>query len=241
MTWPPTFGRPCFRSAYRQCSYARQHLRRPQIPESFPGIQGQVLVLGHPDADGSEPLQEGMAADRAAAGAGGPQDLGLVPHADLAQLDSRVEVLDEVFDQLAEVHAAVGGEVEHRLAGVQPDPHLGQFHGEAAGQDALPAEGARLALPLDQGRPARQVGGRGLAKDRSRRGPSAGPTPPKAGRRRPRPIPTPHSVSTTTMSPRAGVAPAAEQYCIRRRPGKLNPHYVGHDAASLPPDGLLAS
>jgi hypothetical protein len=34
------------------------------------------------------------------------------------------------------------------------------------------------------------------------------------------PIPTPHSVSTTTTSPRAGVAPAAEQYCIR--PGPAN-------------------
>ena len=47
-----------------------------------------------------------------------PIDLALVPHADLAQLDAGVEDTGQILDQLAEVHAAIGGKVEHDLGAV---------------------------------------------------------------------------------------------------------------------------
>ena len=56
---------------------------------------------------------EGLAADAKAA-----DHLALVPHADLAQLDAGVEDTGQILDQLAEVHAAIGGKVEHDLGAV---------------------------------------------------------------------------------------------------------------------------
>ena len=58
--------------------------------------------------------QEGRAAELAAAGADAADHLGLVAHADLAQLDAGVELGGEIADQLAEVDARLRGEVEER-------------------------------------------------------------------------------------------------------------------------------
>ena len=63
--------------------------------------------------------------------------LALVAHADLAQLDAGVEDAGQILDQLAEVHAAVGGEVEHDLGAVEGVFGLHQLHFQPVAGDAL--------------------------------------------------------------------------------------------------------
>ena len=76
--------------------------------------------------------QKGLAADAKAA-----DHLALVAHADLAQLDAGVEDAGQILDQLAEVHAAVGGEVEHDLGAVEGILGLHQLHFQAVAGNAL--------------------------------------------------------------------------------------------------------
>ena len=78
-----------------------------------------ALLLGHLDGNGLEVLQKAGAAEGLAADAEAADHLALVAHADLAQLDAGVEDAGQILDQFAEVHPAVGGEVEHDLGAVQ--------------------------------------------------------------------------------------------------------------------------
>src|SRR5262249_6810192 len=91
------------------------------------GIEAQVLLLGHLDRDRLERLQERRAAQRAPAGAVAADHLGFVADADLAHLDPRAEFAGELAHQLAEIDAAVGGEVEHQLRSVERLLHFRQL------------------------------------------------------------------------------------------------------------------
>src|SRR5207249_1602694 len=93
-----------------------------------------------------EALHPGGAAERAAARAAAVQALRLVAHADLAQLDARLEAARQVLHELAEVHPLLGGEEEGDA--VAPERHLdlGQIHLQLAQLDPLPAVVERLRL-----------------------------------------------------------------------------------------------
>ena len=92
------------------------------------GVQREVLLLGHLDGHGLEVAQERAAADGPAAGAESAQHLRLVAHADLAQLDAHFEHRGQILHQLAEVHAAVGCEIEDDLGVVEGVLHADQLH-----------------------------------------------------------------------------------------------------------------
>ena len=87
--------------------------------------------------------QKGLAADAQAA-----DHLGLVADADLPQLDAGAEHAGQVLDQLAEVHAAIGGEEKQDLAAVKATLHPHQLHLQLvlldllfADVEALPSHG----------------------------------------------------------------------------------------------------
>ena len=79
------------------------------------GVEEEVLLLGHLDGHGGEPVQEAPAAADHAAVAQRADHLRLVAHAYLAQLDARVVFVDEVLDQLPEIDASRRREVEDHL------------------------------------------------------------------------------------------------------------------------------
>ena len=91
-------------------------------------VKGQVLLLGHFDGHRLEIHQELTAADGAAAGAEPAEHFRLVPNADLAQLDSRLEHAGQALDQKAEIHASVSGKVKGDLGAVKRILHVHQLH-----------------------------------------------------------------------------------------------------------------
>ena len=112
------------------------------------GVQGQVLGLGHLDGHGLELVQEGGAAEGLAADAQAAQHLGLVPHADLAQLDAGVDGAGQVLHQGPEVHPALGGEEEEDLVPLKAPLRVHQLHLQAVLQDLLLADLQGLGLLL---------------------------------------------------------------------------------------------
>ena len=91
-------------------------------------VQTQVLGLGHLDGHGQELVHELGAAEGPTADAQAADHLGLVSDADLPQLDAGAEHAGQVLDQLAEVHAAVGGKEKQDLAAVKAALHPHQLH-----------------------------------------------------------------------------------------------------------------
>ena len=89
---------------------AHQPPARPRDPHR---VDRQVLVLGHPDRHRLEVLEEGGAAQVAAARADPALQPRLVPRADLPQLDPGLEPAAQVADQRAEVDPVRGAEVHH--------------------------------------------------------------------------------------------------------------------------------
>src|SRR5579864_7319819 len=95
-------------------------------------VQAEILLFGHLDGDRLKRLEERRATEGAAAGAVPADQLGLVPHTDLAHLDSRAKLGRELTDEIAKVHAAFGREIEDQPGVVERllDPR--EFHGEAS-------------------------------------------------------------------------------------------------------------
>ena len=109
-------------------------------------IQGKVLFFGHFDGNRDEIAHPGVAAKRATADAVATQYFGLVAYADLAQLDAGAEDAGQVLDQVAEIHAAVGREVEQHLAIVERVLGVDQLHVQPVRLDLLLADAIGLAL-----------------------------------------------------------------------------------------------
>ena len=113
-------------------------------PTDLGGVQAQPLLLRHLDGHGLEVFQKPAAAERLTAKPQAAQHLALIAHADLAQLDAGVELGRQILDQLAEVHAVVGCEVEHQLAAVQRVLGIDQLHFQVMGGNALLTDMVRL-------------------------------------------------------------------------------------------------
>ena len=110
------------------------------------GIQAEVLGLRHLDGNGQKPVQKLGTAEGPPADAKSPDHLGLVPHADLPELDAGPEHGGQVPHQLPEVYPAVGGEVEYDLVSVKAGGDVHQLHLQAVGGD-LPLADVK-GLPL---------------------------------------------------------------------------------------------
>ena len=95
-----------------------------------------------------EVVEVGRAAQLTAAAAEAADHLRLVAHADLAQLDTGAEHAGEIFDQLAEVYAAVRGEVEQQLVHVERAFRGHEVHFQAAVLDLSLADEKRLVRAL---------------------------------------------------------------------------------------------
>ena len=97
-------------------------LQAAHQPPARPGdahrVHRQVLVLGHPDGDRLEVLEERRAAQVPAARADAALQPGLVARADLLQLDPGPQPRGQVADQRPEVDPVRGAEVEGEHVGV---------------------------------------------------------------------------------------------------------------------------
>ena len=87
----------------------------PQVPEIFVGLRLRFCVFAILMETGWKSSKELLAAEGSAAHAETAHHLRLVSDADLPQLDARAERRGEVLDQLAEIHAALGGKEERIL------------------------------------------------------------------------------------------------------------------------------
>ena len=135
------------------------------------GVQGEVLGLGHLDGDRLELPQKGVAAEGTAADSQAPQHLGLIPNADLPQLNPGVEDRGQALHQAPEVHPSVGGEEEEDFGPLKAALHAHQLHVQFMLQDLLLTnpEGIDLLLPVFlhhgkvflRGRPDHGAQGRG--------------------------------------------------------------------------------
>src|SRR4051812_9824334 len=96
------------------------------------GIQAEILLLRHLDRHRLEGGQERRAAKRTSAGAVAADQLRLVTHADLPHLDARPKFGSQLAHQLAEIDAAVSGEVEDQLRSVERLLDAGELHAEPA-------------------------------------------------------------------------------------------------------------
>ena len=94
-------------------------------PGNFDRIHVQVLFLGHLQRDRLQVVQEGLAAELAAADAHAADHLGFVADADLAHLDAHAELFGQILDQIAEIDPPFRGEVKNGLffAGEESHPH----------------------------------------------------------------------------------------------------------------------
>ena len=106
------------------------------------------MLLGHLDRDRLELAQKAVAAERPPADSQTPKHLGLIPHADLPQLDPGAEDRGQVLDQLPEVDPPVGGEIEKDFVVVEGVLHVHQLHVELVLLDFLQRDLGRLLFVL---------------------------------------------------------------------------------------------
>jgi hypothetical protein len=76
--------------------------------------------------------EEGGAAELASAGADAADHACAVADADLSHLDAGAEAIGEISDEIAEVDASFGGEVEDGLGAIVHVLDLDELHGEVA-------------------------------------------------------------------------------------------------------------
>ena len=114
---------------------------------NFRRVQGQTLGLGHFDGHGHKVIQKLGTAEGAAADPQASQHLGLVPDADLPQLDAGPEHRRQVLYQLPEVHPPVGGEEEQNLVPLEAALHPHQLHLQLVLENLLLADVEGLLFP----------------------------------------------------------------------------------------------
>src|SRR5262245_62995700 len=117
-----------------------------------------VLGLGHLDGDGIEALQIRRAAELPAAGADAIHELGGVARSDLAHLDAGVELVSEVADEIAEVHALLRAEEHGDAAMARIDLHVHDLEPEPASLRAAPVALGMAQLALAPVVPFRDLG-----------------------------------------------------------------------------------
>src|SRR5215470_3482086 len=117
-----------------------------------------VLSLGHLDGDGIEALQIRRAAELPTAGADAIHELGGVARSDLSHLDAGMELVGEVADEIAEVHALLRAEEHGDAAMTRIDLHVHDLEPEPAPPRAAPAALGMAQLALAPVVPFRDLG-----------------------------------------------------------------------------------
>jgi hypothetical protein len=141
-------GKPALQLEIRVVLVAQAALETPAHAGELRRVQREPLLLRHPDRHRLELPEPGRAAELAPARPDAAQHLRLVARADLLHLDAGVETGREVAHELAEVDAALGAEVEDRLARVEQVVDLHELHRQPAGLDAGETEPMGLAFAL---------------------------------------------------------------------------------------------
>ena len=111
------------------------------------GVQAQILGLGHFNGHRHELVHIGGAAEGPTADAKAAQHFGLIPDADLPQLNAGAEYPGQILYQFTEIHTAVGSEEEQDLAAVKAALHPHQLHLQPVLQDLLLADVEGFLLP----------------------------------------------------------------------------------------------
>src|SRR5256885_5289144 len=101
------------------------------------GIKRQSLNLGHAETNGTELGKPRAGAVLPAAPADTVQSLRFVANADLFQLDSRAKHRRKLADEIPEVDAFLGSEIERELLAVPLPLGVGDLHHELIGFYAL--------------------------------------------------------------------------------------------------------
>ena len=127
-----------FQAAHQAAAHAR----------NFRRVERQILILRHIDRNRMEVLQIRAAAQLTPASAQTADHLRFVAHADLPQLDARAEHAGQILDQLAEVHATVGGEVKQHFVHVERAFRRDQIHFQPALFDLALADDERFVRAL---------------------------------------------------------------------------------------------
>src|SRR5262245_58813052 len=123
-------------------------LEPPAVAEEPPVRERHVLGTGHLDGDRVEALEMGRAAELPAAGPDAVHQLGRVASADLPHLDARVELVGEVPNEVAEVHALLRAEQHGDPAMARVDLHVHDLELEPAAPGPAPARLGVLELAL---------------------------------------------------------------------------------------------
>jgi hypothetical protein len=100
-------------------------------------VEGEVLVLRHPDGDRCEVAQEACAAQNTATRADAAQELGLVTDANLAHLNPRPEDASQIPYQLTKIDSTFGSKVEDDFRAIKCIFHVDQVHIETVSLDLL--------------------------------------------------------------------------------------------------------
>ena len=111
-------------------------------------IQREILLLRHLDRYRRKIRQKRLAAQRPAADADSAENLGLVAHTDLPQLDTRLEHRREIAHQLTEINPSVRGKIIQHLIVIKCIFRTDQLHWKPVLSDLLQADLISLFLLL---------------------------------------------------------------------------------------------
>ena len=114
----------------------------------FGRIQRKVLRFCHFDGNRLKFIEKLGAAEGLAADAEAAQHTGLIPHANLAQLDTGAENTGQVLHQGAEIHASVRSEEKDNFTAVKAIFHLDQLHIQPVVFHELLADPQSLFFPF---------------------------------------------------------------------------------------------
>ena len=97
-------------------------------PRDLAGVQRQILIFRHSNGNGLKFIENAVAAEHPTAGGDTAHHFGFIPDADLAQFNTGTENANQVFDQLTEVHTAIGGKTENDFPAVKGVFHINELH-----------------------------------------------------------------------------------------------------------------
>lgn len=129
------------------------------------GVESRFLQLGHLHADGAEGLEEVLAAALATADFEIGDEAGLVAVADLAHVDAGVVFVCQVANEIAEVDAIVGHEVEDDALAAEELLAGDELHGDFSLADELAGEVELFVAFFVELAVFEEVGGGGDAED----------------------------------------------------------------------------
>ena len=101
-------------------------------PATHPGylgwVEGEILILGHPDGNGRETGQKGGTAELAPTGTQPTDHPGLMANSNLPHLHLCVKLLYQVPDQFPEIHPSFRSKIDDYLTAIIESFYGNQAH-----------------------------------------------------------------------------------------------------------------